>query len=377
MKFGTKLIHFGYDYDEKTGALGVPIYQTSTFHQHDPGEGQAYDYSRSGNPTRKALEDAMAILEEGTAGFAFASGMAAISSALSIFSAGDHVLICEDVYGGTFRMATKYFPRFHVDMSFVDAGDTEAVIRAIRPETKALFLETPSNPLLKITDLRAMISIAKENNLIVIVDNTFLSPYLQRPLSLGADIVLHSGTKFIGGHSDVISGLAVVKDKALAARIYFMQNGFGGVLGPQDSWLLLRGLKTLKVRMDAQQATAMKLAEWLAERKDIPAVYYPGLKNHPGRENHFSQADGPGCVLSFRCGSWEKAVGFLKNIRLAAAAVSLGGVETIASWPVKMSHASIPPEERARLGITDDLIRISAGLEDAEDLIEDFDRALK
>jgi cystathionine beta-lyase/cystathionine gamma-synthase len=211
----------------------------------------------------------------------------------------------------------------------------------------------------------------------VIVDNTFLSPYLQRPLSLGADIVLHSGTKFIGGHSDVISGLAVVKDKALASRIYFLQNGFGGVLGPQDSWLLFRGLKTLKVRMDAQQATAIKLAEWLANRNDIPAVYYPGLKNHPGREIHESQADGPGCVLSFRCGSRERAVSFLKNIRLAAAAVSLGGVETIASWPVKMSHASIPPEERARLGITDDLIRISAGLEDADDLMADFDQALK
>jgi cystathionine beta-lyase len=377
MKFGTKLIHFGYDYDEKTGALGVPIYQSSTFHQHDPEKGQEYDYSRSGNPTRKALEEAIASLEGGNYGFAFASGMAAISSALSIFSAGDHVLICEDVYGGTFRMATRFFPRFSLEMSFVDAGDPDAVKNAIRENTKAVFLETPSNPLLKITDLRAIIGIAHERGIIVMVDNTFLSPYLQRPLELGADIVIHSGTKFIGGHSDVLSGLIAVRDKALASRIYFIQNGFGGVLGPQDCWLLLRGLKTLKVRMDYQQAGAVRLAGWLNAREDIPAVYYPGLRDHPGREIHASQADGPGCVFSFKCGGRERAVSFLQKIRLAAAAVSLGGVETIASYPVKMSHASIPPSERARLGITDDLIRISVGLEDPDDLIEDFSRALE
>lgn len=377
MEFGTKLIHFGHDYDKETGALGVPIYQTSTFHQHEVEKGQEYDYARSGNPTRKALEDAIALLEVGTHGFAFASGMAAIASALSVFSSGDHVLICEEVYGGTFRMATKFFPRFDVEISFINVGELDDVAQAIRPNTKAVFLETPSNPLLKITDLRAVIALAKQKNLIVLVDNTFMSPYLQRPLSLGADIVLHSATKFIGGHSDVVGGLCVVKDPDLAKRIYFIQNGFGAVLGPQDCFLMLRGLKTLKVRMDAQQKGAQEIAQWLQSRSDIPAVFYPGLVGHPLRDTHLSQADGAGAVFSFRCASKERALKFLHSVRLAAAAVSLGGVETIASYPVKMSHAAIPPLERARLGITDDLIRISVGLEDPADLLEDFANALK
>lgn len=376
MNFGTKLIHNGNETDPATGALSIPIYQVSTYHQADidnPGE---YDYSRSGNPTRKALEDSIAKLEGGIRGFAFASGMAATSSVLSIFSAGDHIIVCEDVYGGTYRITSNFFNRFQVDITFIDASDLDTIENAIRPNTKAVFLETPSNPLLKITDLKGAVKLAREHGLLVLVDNTFMSPYLQRPLELGADIVIHSATKFIGGHSDVISGLVVVKDEELAKRIYFVQNGFGAVLGPQDCWLLLRGLKTLKVRMDYQQQTAQKLAEWLRQHPKVAQVYYPGLENHPGKETHDAQSYGPGAVLSFKTKDTQTAKNFMKTVKLAAVAVSLGGVETIASYPVKMSHASMPPDQRERLGITDTLIRISVGLEEIEDLIEDFGRAL-
>jgi cysteine-S-conjugate beta-lyase len=376
MKFGTKLIHNGNEIDPHTGALSIPIYQTSTFHQQDiekPGE---YDYSRSGNPTRKALEDTIAQLEGGDRGYAFASGMAATSSVLSIFSSGDHILVCEDVYGGTYRASTTIFPRYGIEVTFVNAGSMEEIKAGLQSNTRALFLETPSNPLLKITDLRGAVQIARENKLLVIVDNTFMSPYLQRPIELGADIIIHSATKFIGGHSDVIGGLVVVKGETLAKRIYHIQNGFGAVLGPQDSWLLLRGLKTLKVRLDYQQKNAQKLAEWLCQQKQVAHVYYPGLADHPGRDIHFAQSEGAGAVLSFKAKDTETAVRFMQKVSMAAVAVSLGGVETIVSYPVKMSHASIPKAERERLGITDTLIRVSVGLEDTADLIEDFARAL-
>jgi len=375
MQFGTKLIHNGNEIDRHTGALSIPIYQASTYHQEDIAKGQEFDYSRSGNPTRQALENTIAILEVGTRGFAFASGMAATSSVLSIFEAGDHLLICEDVYGGTFRIASTLFRRFNLDSSFVNAADLDGIRTAIKPNTRALFLETPSNPLMKITDLKAAIAIAQEYDLLVIVDNTFMSPYLQRPLELGADIVIHSATKFIGGHSDVIAGLVAVTDEELGRKIYAVQNGFGAVLGPQDSWLLLRGLKTLKVRMDYQQQNAQKLAKWLAEQPEVEAVYYPGLETHPGHAIHLSQSDGPGAVLSFKAQTTELARNFMHNITLAAVAVSLGGVETIVSYPVTMSHASMPAAERLRLGITDNLIRISAGLEDGDDLIADFSKS--
>jgi cysteine-S-conjugate beta-lyase len=377
MKFGTKLIHNGNEIDKQTGALSIPIYQTSTYHQEDIDHPQEYDYSRSGNPTRKALEDTIAKLEGGYRGFAFSSGMAATSSALSIFSAGDHILICEDVYGGTYRITSKFFNRFDIEITFIDASDLNNIKNGIKSNTKALFLETPSNPLLKITDLKGAINIAKENNLLVLIDNTFMSPYLQRPIELGADIVIHSATKFIGGHSDVIAGLVVVKNEELAKRIYFVQNGFGAILGPQDSWLVLRGLKTLKVRMDYQQKNTQKLAEWLKENKAVSQVFYPGLEKHAGREIHFSQASGAGAVLSFKTQNDEIARNFMKKVKLAAVAVSLGGVETIVSYPVKMSHAAIPKAERERFGITDNLIRVSVGLEDIDDLIEDFSKALK
>lgn len=376
MKFGTKLIHNGNEIDITTGALSIPIYQASTYNKMDFDKPQEFDYSRSGNPTRKALEDTIAKLEGGSRGFAFSSGMAATASVLSIFSAGDHIVVCEDVYGGTYRIFTSYFNRFKLDVTFVDAADLDAVRKSIKENTKVIFLETPSNPLLKITDLKSAVQIAKEHKLITILDNTFMSPYLQRPIELGIDIVIHSATKFIGGHSDVLAGLVVVNDSSIAERIYSVQIGFGAVLGPQDSWLLLRGLKTLKVRLDHQQDNAGKLAKWLKDHSKIKQVYYPGLDDHEGKDIHLGQADGAGAVLSFKSVDEETARKFMKNVKLAAVAVSLGGVETIVSYPAKMSHAAVPKEERARLGITDNLIRVSVGLEDIRDLIEDFDRAL-
>ncbi|GKU24900.1 trans-sulfuration enzyme family protein [Clostridium folliculivorans] len=376
MKFGTKLIHNGNEIDEETGALSIPIYQASTFHQRDIDNFGKYDYSRSGNPTREALEDTIAQLENGHRGFAFSSGMAATSSVLSIFSAGDHIVICEDVYGGTYRITTKVLSRFNIEFTFVDASKLENIRSAIKENTKAIFLETPSNPLLKITDLKGAISVAKEKDIIVIVDNTFMSPYLQRPLELGADIVVHSATKFIGGHSDVVGGLAVAKTKELADRIYIIQNSFGAILGPQDCWLLLRGIKTLKIRLDAHQATALKLATWLQEKEQVEKVYYPGLEGHIGKDIHFSQASGAGAVLSFKFKTLEQTKYFLNNIENAAFAVSLGGVETIVSYPAKMSHAAIPREEREALGVSDTLIRVSVGLEEYEDIIESFEKAI-
>ncbi len=376
MKFGTKLIHNDYTVDKTTGALSVPIYQVSTYHQADVDANQEFQYSRSENPTRKALEETVAMMEGGDKGFAFSSGMAATSSVLGIFAAGDHLVICEDVYGGTFRISSQFYTKFGVEVTFVDETSLEAVEAAIRPNTKGLFLETPSNPTLKITDLRGCIEIAKKYNLITMVDNTFMSPYLQRPLEMGADIVIHSGTKFLGGHSDVVGGLVVVKGLELAKRVYFVQNGFGSILGPQDCWLILRGIKTLKVRMDYQQTNAAFLADWLNNHPKVKRVYYPGTLSHPGYKIHDGQADGPGAVLSFETVDDATAGKFLKKVSCAAVAVSLGGVETIVSYPVKMSHAAMPKEERLKRGISDSLIRVSVGLEDLEDLLEDFEKAL-
>jgi len=375
--FGTRLIHNGNEIDKHTGALSIPIYQASTYHQNDVEVKQEFYYSRSGNPTRFALEESIACLESGYKGFAFSSGMAAVASVLSIFSAGDHIVMCRDVYGGSYRASTTIFKRFNLEIDFVDATDPIAVKNSIKQNTKAIYIETPSNPTMKITDIRSMVKIAKEHGLLTIIDNTFMSPYLQRPILLGVDIVIHSATKFIGGHSDVVAGLVVVADEELSKRIYSVQIGFGAVLGPQDSWLLLRGLKTLKIRMDYQQSSTQKLAEWLSNEKSVRNVYYPGLSGHRDRGIHYSQADGAGCVLSFETLDYETAKSFMNKVKLAAVAVSLGGVETIASYPVRMSHAAMPKEEREKLGINDSLIRVSVGLEDIEDLIKDFGDALR
>lgn len=376
MKFATRLIHNGHETDPATGALSVPICQASTFRQESLEQFGRYDYSRSGNPTREALEDAVAQLENGSHAYAFASGMAAISSALLLFSPGDHLVVCEDVYGGTYRVLTSLFSRLGIASTFVDATDLDAFAAAIRPETRALFLETPSNPLMKITDLRGGAELARSRGLLTIVDNTFMTPYLQRPLDLGCDIVLHSGTKFLNGHSDVLCGFAVVRDETLGKRLRFVQNAFGAVLGPQDSWLVLRGLKTLKVRMEESQKGAAAIAGWLSRQARVERVFYPGLPDHPGHTVHAGQASGPGAVLSFTLESYELTRRLLEGSELCAFAVSLGGVESIISYPAKMSHAAVPKEERTKKGISDTLVRLSVGLEDPDDLIADLDRAI-
>lgn len=376
MKLATRLIHGPHTIDPETGALSVPVHHASTFAQRSVDHFGRYDYGRSGNPTREALEETVAALEGGKVACAFGSGMAAISSTLLLFAPGDHLVVCEDVYGGAFRVLTRVFAPWGLATTFVDATDLDAIAAAIRPETKALYLETPSNPLLKISDLRGAAALARAKGLLTLVDNTFMTPYLQRPLELGCDIVLHSGTKFLNGHSDVVCGFAIAADAGLGARLRFVQNAFGAVLGPQDCWLTLRGLKTLKVRMEESQGSAIRVASWLARRRNVLRVHYPGLPGHPGADVHARQADGPGAVLSFELASAALTRRLLEGVELAAFAVSLGGVESILSWPAKMSHAALPPDERAARGIGENLVRLSVGLEDPDDLIADLDRLI-
>jgi len=372
----TRCIHSGSDRDPYTGASSIPIYQTSTFHQEDPEHLGRYDYARSDNPTREALEQAIAQLEGGSRGLAFASGMAATSSVLLLFQPGDHLIVGRDIYGGTFRILNTLFRQWRLDAAFVDTTDPENIRRAITPATRAIFVETPANPLLTITDLRAVAAIAREHKLLAIADNTFMTPILQRPLELGFDIVVHSATKFIGGHSDLIAGLAVTRDEELGRRLRRIQNAFGAILGPQDSWLALRGLKTLAVRLEAEQAGAGEIARWLCARPEIKRVYYPLLANHPGREIHAGQAGGSGAVVTFELADGPAAVAFMKRVKLPLVAVSLGGVETILSYPATMSHAAMPRPERLARGITDGLVRLSVGLEAPADLIADLAQAL-
>lgn len=373
----TRLVGGRREVDPATGAVGVPIVMASTFHQADPGAPQAYDYSRSGNPTRHALEALVAELEGGTAGFAFASGMAATTAVLSLLSQGDHVVAARDLYGGTYRALTAVFSRFGIETTFADAADSGALAGAFRPNTRLLWLETPSNPLLRITDLRAASRLALERGALVAVDNTFLTPLLQNPLALGADIVVHSATKFLGGHTDLVAGCAVVAGADLARKLCMLQNALGGVLSPHDSWLLLKGLKTLKVRLEAEQRAAAELAQRLSRHPGVKAVHYPGLEGHPGAETHASQARGPGAVLSFDVGSSERAHRVLRAVQVPAVAVSLGGVESILSYPWTMSHAAMPEAHRRALGIGPGLLRLSVGLEDPEDLWEDLASALE
>lgn len=372
----TKLIHGGIDGDPHTGAVNVPIYQVSTYKQSAIGQHKGFEYSRTGNPTRFALEELIKDLEGGVRGFAFGSGMAAISAILMLFNQGDHVIVGNDVYGGTYRVLSKVFNRFGLTASFLDTTDLIQIKEAIRSNTKAILLETPSNPLLNITDIKAVAEICKEHGLLLIVDNTFMTPYWQNPLALGADIVLHSATKYLGGHSDVVAGLAVVKDEKLGNELHFIQNSVGGILGPQDSWILIRGIKTLGLRMEEHEKNARKLASWLAERHDVAKVYYPGLSTHPGYEIQVRQARGFGGMISFDVGSGERAEQLVKKVRIFTLAESLGAVESLISVPARMTHASIPAERRAALGITDGLVRISVGIEDVEDLMEDLDQAL-
>lgn len=377
MEWETKLIHSGHDIDKHTGAVSIPVYHASTYRQDSPDQPGAYFYSRYGNPTREALEGMMAALESGSHGFAFSSGMAAISSALCLLSAGKHIIAGRDIYGGTYRALTEQFARFGLEHTFADMTDAESIKAAVRKNTAALFIETPSNPMMRITDIRACVKLAKEYGLLTIADNTFMTPYLQRPLELGVDVVVHSATKFLGGHSDTIAGVVVVKDEELAGRMQGIQRSFGAVLGPQDCWLVMRGIRTLKVRMDAQQQSAEKLAAWLAEHPRVSQVYYPGLRGFTGGAVHSGQSSGSGCMLGFTLQSGRAARNLLEKVRLPIPAVSLGGVETIISYPVTMSHAEMPKELRDELGISESLVRMSVGLEAAADLQEDLDRALE
>jgi len=377
MKKRTKLIHGGIPFDPHTGAVSAPIYHASTYRQEAVGVHQGYEYSRTGNPTRHALETLIAELEEGARGFAFGSGLAAIHAVLSLFSSGDHILITDDVYGGTYRLATKVLERLGVEATFVDTTDLAAVEGAIRSNTKALFLETPSNPLLKVTDIAEAAKLADAHGLLLIVDNTFSTPYWQNPIPLGAHIVVHSATKYIGGHSDVVAGLAVAHNEELGERLHFIQNAVGGVLGPQDSWLLIRGLKTLGLRMEAHEHNAGAIAAYLSSHPAIKAVHYPGLARHPQHELAARQARGFGGIVSFDAGSAEAAAVMIRKLRFFTLAESLGAVESLISVPSRMTHASIPKERREELGITEGLIRISAGVEDGEDLLEDLEKALK
>ncbi|WP_438431766.1 PLP-dependent transferase [Gorillibacterium sp. sgz500922] len=375
-QFATRLIHFGAEVDQATGASSVPLYQASTFHHASIDAPPQYDYTRSGNPTRQALEDYIAGLEGGVRGFAFASGMAAISTAFLLLSAGDHLICTEDVYGGTYRFLTVVASRLGIETTFVDMTDLDAVRAALKDNTKAVYMETPSNPTLKITDVAAVAAWAKECGLLTLLDNTFMTPYHQRPIEQGVDVVLHSATKFLGGHSDLLAGLAVAADENIAVRLKMLQNSLGSVLGVQDSWLLMRGMKTLQARMEHSERSARKLAAWLAERPDIARVYYPGLADHPGREIHERQSSGYGAVVSFDTGSGEAARRLMDKVRLPLVAVSLGAVESILSYPALMSHASMPQEVRHARGIGDGLLRFSVGLEDADDLIADLEQAL-
>ncbi|KXZ16599.1 cystathionine gamma-synthase [Bacillus nakamurai] len=376
MKKRTLMVHGGITGDEKTGAVSVPIYQVSTYKQPKAGEHTGYEYSRTANPTRTALESLITELEGGSAGYAFSSGMAAITAVMMLFDSGDHVVLTDDVYGGTYRVMTGVLNRLGIEADFVDTSSKEKVKKAIRPNTKAIYIETPTNPLLKVTDLKLMADIAKEAGVLLIVDNTFYTPYFQQPLQLGADIVLHSATKYLGGHSDVVGGLVVTADKELGEKLHYVQNSTGGVLGPQDSWLLIRGIKTLGLRMDAINHSAGKIAELLEQHDAVQTLYYPGSSKHQGHELTKTQSTGFGGMISFDIGSSERVDAFLEKLHLFTIAESLGAVESLISVPSRMTHASIPRDRRLALGITDGLIRISVGIEDTEDLVADVKQAL-
>lgn len=376
MRPKTKLIHAGIVGDPHTGAVSVPIYQVSTYEQESVGVHKGYEYSRTGNPTRHALEEVIKELEDGVRGFAFSSGMAAIHAVLSLLKTGDHVILTDDVYGGTYRIFTKVLSRLGIESTFVDTTSLQALEQALQSNTKAIYVETPTNPLLKVTDIAAVAKWSKQHELLFIVDNTFSTPYWQTPLALGADIVLHSATKYIGGHSDVVAGLAVVNSEQLGEDLHFIQNAIGAVLGPMDSWLLMRGLKTLGLRMEAQERNTEQLVAFLNQHPTVSKVYYPGLPDHPQHKLASTQARGYGGMVSFDVGSAEKVDEVLSKVRYFTLAESLGAVESLISVPARMTHASIPYERRQELGITDGLIRISVGIEDVEDLLEELKSAL-
>lgn len=375
-RFATICIHAGQEPDPTTGAIITPIYQTSTYVQEGLGQHKGYEYGRTQNPTRMTLEANVAAIEGGAAGFAFASGMAAIDAVLTRLQAGDHVLVSDNTYGGTFRLFEKVRRKFGLDFSYVDTANLDAIAPAITPKTKYLFIESPTNPMLAVTDIAAASDIAHRHGVRVVVDNTFASPYIQRPLALGADIVLHSTTKFLNGHSDSVGGIVIVRHDDDVEWMRFVQNAAGAILGPMDAWLVLRGTKTLPIRMERTNANTMRIAEFLAAHPRVTRTIYPGLPSHPHHALASRQMQGFGGLISFDVGSLDRAREVLGKVRLMALAESLGGVETLISHPAIMTHASVPKERRETLGITDGLLRVSVGIEDIADLTDDLAQAL-
>jgi len=376
MSNATQLIH-SIPVDPLTGAVSVPIYQTSTFVQQAPGVNQGYDYARTGNPTRAVLEDLIAKLENGAVGAAFGSGLAAIDAVVKLLQTGDEILAVDDIYGGAFRLFTQVYQKFGITVNFVDTTNAENVFNAITPKTKLIWIETPTNPTLKISDIEAIAKIAKANHCLLCVDNTFASPALQQPLSLGADIVVHSATKYLGGHSDLIAGLVVTKEKELGDKIKFLQNACGNILSPFDSWLVIRGIETLHLRVKQHCASALVVAKFLEKHPAVDNVYYPGLKSHPNHEIATKQAKGFGGIVSFtlKNDTEEAATAFVTSTGLFKLAESLGGIKSLLSHPAQMTHKTIPAAKRRSAGVADSLIRLSIGLEDADDLVNDLKNA--
>lgn len=378
MGFSTRAIHAGQEPDPTTGAIMTPVYMTSTYVQSSPGAHQGYEYSRTHNPTRKAYEACVADLEGGKYGFAFASGCAASTTVMHMLKSGDHVIAMDDMYGGTFRLFDKVLRHHGLTFSFADLTQTSEFEKALKPETKMVWLETPTNPTLKLVDIAAIAKIARAKGILVVVDNTFMSPYFQRPLELGADIVVHSATKYIGGHSDAVNGVAVTSSRDIAERLQFLTNSIGGIASPMDSFMMLRSLKTLPLRMEAHQKNAMKVAEYLEKSAQVDRVVYPGLASHPQYALAKQQMSGFGGMITFWIkGGLPAAQSFLENVKVFALAESLGGVESLIEHPAIMTHASVPPEIRKQLGIDDTLIRLSVGVEQIEDLIWDLDQAFQ
>jgi cystathionine beta-lyase/cystathionine gamma-synthase len=376
MGFSTDAIHAGQEPDPSTGAVTVPIYHTSTYVQESIGKNKGYEYARTSNPTRLALEKNLAVLEKGQKAFAFASGMAAITTTLFLLKSGDHVIVTDNVYGGTYRLFTQVLGDLGLEFTFVDTSDVEETRKAMKPNTRMLFLESPTNPMLSLTDLRYSAEFCKEMNLLMVVDNTFMSPYFQNPLKFGADIVIHSTTKYLNGHSDGVGGAVIVNKEDLGTRIGFLQNAIGAILSPMDSWLVLRGIKTLALRMEKHNQSALQIAEYLSRFKKVRKVYYPGLPQHPQHMLAKKQCSGFGGMISFDVGTVENARTIIENVRIFAFAESLGGVESLIGHPASMTHGSVPKAKRLKLGLTDGLVRLSVGIEDVEDLIGDLGHAL-
>ncbi|GFP76076.1 trans-sulfuration enzyme family protein [Clostridium fungisolvens] len=376
LKFETTAVHGSKGFDPLTGAISFPIYQTATFKHGGLNESTGYDYSRLQNPTREEVENTVAKLEGAKFGAGFSTGVAAVTAVLSLFKPGDHILVSDDLYGGTFRLFRDIYGPYGIEHDFIDTADLNDVINNIKENTKAIFIETPSNPMMKVVDINGVVKLSKEKNLIVIVDNTFLTPYFQKPLNLGAHIVVHSGTKFLGGHNDTLAGFVVTNEEWINERIRFYEKSTGATLAPFDSWLILRGIKTLHIRMEKSQENAIKVAEFLKKHPKIKEVFYVGLPEHKGYEISKKQATGFGSMISFKVKNQEDVAKILKNVKVINFAESLGGVETLITYPQTQTHAEIPAEIKKRLGVTEDLLRLSIGIENISDLIEDLESAL-